>query len=71
MQAFDVQKTANETRLTIRGSLDINSAPALATDFDGSPVVLVSSLAAHTAGHGTALGDAQPVEAFWDRVNGW
>ena len=31
---FDVQRTNNETRLTIRGSLDINSAPALAEEID-------------------------------------
>jgi anti-sigma B factor antagonist len=31
---FDVQKTNNETKLTIRGSLDINSAPALAEEVD-------------------------------------
>lgn len=34
MHAFDVQKTNNETKLTIRGSLDINSAPALAEEVD-------------------------------------
>jgi anti-sigma B factor antagonist len=31
---FDVQRTTNETRLTIRGSLDINTAPALAEEID-------------------------------------
>jgi len=31
---FDVQRTADETKLTIRGSLDINSAPALAEEID-------------------------------------
>jgi len=31
---FDVQRTADETMLTIRGSLDINSAPALAEEID-------------------------------------
>jgi anti-sigma B factor antagonist len=31
---FDVQRTNNETRLTIRGSLDINSAPALSEEID-------------------------------------
>jgi anti-sigma B factor antagonist len=31
---FDVQSTNNETRLTIRGSLDINSAPTLAEEID-------------------------------------
>jgi anti-sigma B factor antagonist len=31
---FDVQSTTNETRLTLRGSLDINSAPVLAEEID-------------------------------------
>ncbi len=31
---FDVQRTNNETRLTLRGSLDINSAPVLAEEID-------------------------------------
>jgi anti-sigma B factor antagonist len=31
---FDVQSTNDDTRLTIRGSLDINSAPALAEEID-------------------------------------
>jgi len=31
---FDVQHATDETRLTIRGSLDINSAPALAEEID-------------------------------------
>ena len=31
---FDVQRTNNETRLTLRGSLDINSAPVLAEELD-------------------------------------
>jgi anti-sigma B factor antagonist len=31
---FEVSKTAAETKLTIRGSLDINSAPALAEEID-------------------------------------
>jgi anti-sigma B factor antagonist len=31
---FDVDRTNDETRLTIRGSLDINSAPALAEEID-------------------------------------
>jgi len=31
---FDVQHINDETRLTIRGSLDINSAPALAEEID-------------------------------------
>lgn len=34
MQAFDVQKTKTETKLTIRGSLDINTAPTLAEEID-------------------------------------
>jgi anti-sigma B factor antagonist len=31
---FDVQRTSDETRLMIRRSLDINSAPALADEID-------------------------------------
>ena len=31
---FEVSKTATETKLTIRGSLDINTAPALAEEID-------------------------------------
>jgi anti-sigma B factor antagonist len=31
---FDVQHTNDETKLIIRGSLDINSAPALAEEID-------------------------------------
>lgn len=31
---FDVQRTSDEIRLTIRRSLDINSAPALADEID-------------------------------------
>jgi anti-sigma B factor antagonist len=31
---FDVQSTATETRLIVRGQLDINSAPALAEEID-------------------------------------
>lgn len=31
---FDVQSTREETKLIIRGSLDINSAPALAEEID-------------------------------------
>jgi anti-sigma B factor antagonist len=31
---FDVHQTSDETRLTIRGSLDINTAPALAEAID-------------------------------------
>ena len=34
MQAFDVVKTDHETKLTIRGSLDINTAPNLAEEID-------------------------------------
>ena len=34
MLPFEVQNSNNETRLTIRGSLDINSAPALAEEID-------------------------------------
>jgi anti-sigma B factor antagonist len=34
VQAFDVQKTKTETKLTIRGSLDINTAPTLAEEID-------------------------------------
>jgi len=31
---FDVQRTGDETKLTVRGSLDINSAPDLADAID-------------------------------------
>jgi anti-sigma B factor antagonist len=31
---FDVQRTSDETKLTIRGSLDINIAPTLADEID-------------------------------------
>ncbi|MEO7729368.1 MAG: STAS domain-containing protein [Kofleriaceae bacterium] len=31
---FDIERTNDETRLTIRGSLDINSAPALGEQID-------------------------------------
>lgn len=31
---FEVQRSATETTLTIRGSLDINTAPALAEEID-------------------------------------
>ena len=31
---FEVQKSSTETTLTIRGSLDINTAPALAEEID-------------------------------------
>ncbi len=33
-EPFDVQRTSDETKLTIRGSLDINSAPELADAID-------------------------------------
>jgi anti-sigma B factor antagonist len=32
--SFDVQRTNSETRLTVRGSLDINTAPLLADEID-------------------------------------
>ena len=32
--AFDVQSSRTETKVTIRGSLDINSAPSLADEID-------------------------------------
>lgn len=31
---FDVQRTNDDTKLTVRGSLDINSAPALSEEID-------------------------------------
>ena len=34
MLPFEVTKTGQETRLLIRGSLDINTAPALAEEID-------------------------------------
>jgi anti-sigma B factor antagonist len=34
VQAFEVHKSASETKLTIRGSLDINTAPPLAEEID-------------------------------------
>ena len=34
MQPFEVTKTATETKLAIRGSLDINTAPTLAEEID-------------------------------------
>ena len=34
MRPFDVQRTNTETKLSVRGSLDINSAPALAEEVD-------------------------------------
>ncbi|MCX5743220.1 MAG: STAS domain-containing protein [Proteobacteria bacterium] len=33
-QPYDVQSTGPETRIAIRGSLDINSAPGLAEEID-------------------------------------
>jgi anti-sigma B factor antagonist len=33
-EPFNVQHTSNETKLTVRGSLDINSAPDLADAID-------------------------------------
>jgi anti-sigma B factor antagonist len=33
-QFFDVERTSTETKLTIRGSLDINSAPFLSDEID-------------------------------------
>lgn len=32
--AFDIQRTSHETKLSIRGSLDINSAPQLGEEID-------------------------------------
>ena len=34
MRPFDVQRTNTETKHAVRGSLDINSAPALAEEID-------------------------------------
>jgi anti-sigma B factor antagonist len=34
VRPFDVQRTNGETKLSVRGSLDINSAPALAEEVD-------------------------------------
>jgi len=34
MPPFEVQRTSDLTTLTVRGSLDINSAPALAEEID-------------------------------------
>lgn len=49
MLPFEVNKTANETKLTIRGSLDINTAPALAEEIDkilaGKPAKVEADLA--------------------------
>lgn len=47
---FEVQRTTNETTLTIRGSLDINTAPALAEEIDrivaGRPTKVLVDLGA-------------------------
>jgi anti-sigma B factor antagonist len=32
--AFDIQRTSQETKLTVRGSLDINTAPQLGEEID-------------------------------------
>ena len=32
--AFDIQRTSAETKLTVRGSLDINTAPQLGEEID-------------------------------------
>jgi anti-sigma B factor antagonist len=46
---FEVQRTTSETKLTIRGSLDINTAPALAEEIDkiiaGRPKTVAVDLA--------------------------
>lgn len=34
MTNFDVQRSTSETKLTVRGSLDINTAPQLAEEID-------------------------------------
>ena len=48
--SFEVQHLNNETRLVIRGSLDINSAPALAEEIDkiisSKPTKVVADLSA-------------------------
>jgi anti-sigma B factor antagonist len=45
---FEIERTNDETRLTIRGSLDINSAPALGEQIDKivatRPVKVVADL---------------------------
>ena len=33
-QAFDIQRTPQETKLTVRGSLDINTAPQRGEEID-------------------------------------
>lgn len=47
-QIFDVKRTDRETLLTLRGSLDINSAPQLAEEIDrivaGKPAKVVCDL---------------------------
>ena len=49
MSNFDVQRTGNQTRLAVRGSLDINTAPALAAEIDRivahKPATVVCDLA--------------------------
>jgi anti-sigma B factor antagonist len=49
VQAFEVNKSPTETKLAIRGSLDINTAPALAEEIDrilaGKPTKVVVDLA--------------------------
>jgi len=46
---FDIERTNDETKLTIRGSLDINSAPALGEQIDKivatRPVKVIADLA--------------------------
>ena len=46
---FEVHRTTQETKLTIRGSLDINTAPALAEEIDkiiaGRPKAVAVDLA--------------------------
>src|SRR3954471_19904650 len=43
--AFDIQRTSQETKLTVRGSLDINSAPQLGEEIDK----LLANKPAHVA----------------------
>ncbi len=43
--AFDIQRTSHETKLTVRGSLDINTAPQLGEEIDR----LLQSKPAHVA----------------------
>ncbi len=48
--SFDIQRTPDETRVVIRGSLDINTAPQLAEEIDrmvaGKPPKVVVDLSA-------------------------